>query len=87
MLGIKPGSQHSCLSDDTLKPVGPFYIVSIAGEVTCPTRRVGGGKYVTSRGFHIQALYLEKGNYINHSCVSPNNGLFGVYKTKNVSAD
>ena len=47
----------------------------------------GGGKYVTSRGFHIQALHLEKGNYINHACVSPKNGLFGVYKTKNVSAD
>ena len=28
---------------DTLKPVGPFYMVSIAGEVTFPTRRVGGG--------------------------------------------
>ena len=27
-----------CLSDDTLKAVGPFYLVSMPGEVKDPTR-------------------------------------------------
>ena len=29
-----------CLSDDTLKAVGPFYLVSMPGEVKYPTQRV-----------------------------------------------
>ena len=72
---------------DTLKPVGPFYGVYRRGSNISHTEGGGGGKYVTIRGFHIQALHIEKGNYLNHSCVSPKNGLFGVYKTNNVSAD
>ena len=40
-----------CLSEETLKAVGPFYLVSMAGEVKDPTR----GKCVTRRGLHILA--------------------------------
>ena len=29
-----------CLSDETLKAVGPFYMVSMPGEVKYPTRGV-----------------------------------------------
>ena len=38
-----------CLSDDTLKAVGPFYLVSMPGVVKYPTR----GKRVTCRGLRI----------------------------------
>ena len=31
------GSLCQCLSDETLKAVGPFYLVSIPGEVKDPT--------------------------------------------------
>ena len=41
-----------CLSDETLKAVGPFYLVSMPGEVNDPTQ---GGKCVTCRGFHLLA--------------------------------
>ena len=41
---------------------GPFYMVSMPGEVTDPTQR---GECVTCRGLHI--LSLEKGNSLNHS--------------------
>ena len=54
--------------------IGPFYRVSIPMEVTFPT----GGKCVTCHGLHI----LEDNSEINHSCVSPGIGLFGVYITK-----
>ena len=30
-----------CLSDETLKAVGPFYLVSMPGEVKDPTQGVG----------------------------------------------
>ena len=47
LLGVKPGSLHSltdceslCLSDETLKAVGPFYMVSMPGEVKDPTQGV-----------------------------------------------
>ena len=39
-----------CLSDDTLKAVGPFYLVSMPGEVKDPTQ---GGTCVTCCGLHI----------------------------------
>ena len=39
-----------CLSDETVKAVGPFYLVSMPGEVKDPTH---GGKCVTCRGLHI----------------------------------
>ena len=29
-----------CLSEETLKAVGPFYLVSVAGQVKDPTREV-----------------------------------------------
>ena len=31
---------HLCLSDETLKAVGPFYLVSMPGEVEDPTQGV-----------------------------------------------
>ena len=39
-----------CLSDETVKAVGPFYLVSMPGEVKYPKQ---GGKCVTCRGLHI----------------------------------
>ena len=38
------------LSDETLKAVDLFYLVSMPGEVKYPTQ---GGKCVTCRGLHI----------------------------------
>ena len=32
--------ESMCLSDETLKAVGPFYMVSMPGEVKYPTRGV-----------------------------------------------
>ena len=58
-----------CLSDDTLKAVGPFYLVSMPGEVKDPTQGVNVSWTPHSS--------LEKDNSLNHSCVSPNI-LFGV---------
>ena len=40
-----------CFSDETLKAVGPFYLVSMPGEVKVPTQ----GKCVICRGVHILA--------------------------------
>ena len=40
-----------CLSEETLKAVGPFYLVSMPGEVKDPTH----GKCVTCRG-HIVTI-------------------------------
>ena len=40
-----------CLSDETLKAVGPFYLVSMPGEVKDPTCL--HWKCVTCRGLHI----------------------------------
>ena len=56
-----------CLSDETLKAVGPFYLVSMPGEVKDPT------------SLHLEMCNLswtphsslEKDNSLNHSCVSP----------------
>ena len=42
-----------CLSEEILKAVGPFYLVSMPGEVKDPTQ---GGKCVTCRGLHIDYL-------------------------------
>ena len=42
-----------CLSDETLKAVGPFYLVSMPGEVQDPTSL--HWKCVTCRGLHILA--------------------------------
>ena len=39
-----------CLSEETLKAFGSFYLVSIPGEVKDPTPV--GGKRVTCRGLH-----------------------------------
>ena len=43
---------RDCESDETVKAVGPFYLVSMPGEVKYPTQ-VTGGKCVTCRGLHI----------------------------------
>ena len=40
-----------CLSDETLKAVGPFYLLSMSGEVKDPTQ--GVNTCVTCRGLHI----------------------------------
>ena len=32
--------EYLCLSDETLKAVGPFYLVSMPGEVKYPTQGV-----------------------------------------------
>ena len=60
----------SCLSDETLKAVGPFYLVSMPGEVKDPTSL--HWKCVTCRGLPHSSL--EKDNSLNHSCVSPKMG-------------
>ena len=53
-----------CLSDETLKAVGPFYLVSMPGEVKDPT-----SLHWTPHSS------LEKDNSLNHSrCVSPKMG-------------
>ena len=39
-----------CLSDETVKAVGPFYLVPMPGEVK---RSHTGGKCVTCRGLHM----------------------------------
>ena len=43
-----------CLSDETLKAVGPFYLVSMPGEVKDPTSL--HRKRVTCRGLHNTTL-------------------------------
>ena len=43
-----------CLSDETLKAVGPFYLVSMLGEVKDPTSL--HWKCVTCRGLHNTTL-------------------------------
>ena len=54
-----------CLSDETLKAVGPFYMVSMPGEVKYPTRGELCNLLWTPHS------NLEKDNSLNHSCVSP----------------
>ena len=49
-----------CLSEETLQTVGPFYLVSMPGEVNYPTSL--HWKCVTRRGLHHS---LEKDNSIN----------------------
>ena len=44
-----------CLSDETLKAVGPFYLVSMPGEVEYPTSL--HWKCVTCRGLHNQGSH------------------------------
>ena len=58
-----------CLSDETLKAVGPFYLVSMPGEVKDPTQ--GVNVKPVSWTPHSN---LEKDNSLNHSCVSPKMG-------------
>ena len=49
-----------CLSEETLKAVGPLYLVSMPGEVKYPTQ--GVNRQIPCRGLHTS---------LNHSCVSP----------------
>ena len=44
-----------CLSEETLKAVGPFYLVSMPGEVKDPTSL--HWKCVTCRGLHHPLIY------------------------------
>ena len=48
---------------ETLKAVGPFYLVSMPGEVKYPTQ--GVDRRIPCRGLHTS---------LNHSCVSPKMG-------------
>ena len=61
-------SSCQCLSEETLKVVGPFYIVPMPGEIKCPAKV---GKMLLVADF----IVLEKDNSeVNHSCVSPTMG-------------
>ena len=53
-----------CLSEETLKAGGPFYLVSMPGEVKDPTQ---GGKCVTCSG-------LTNAREKDNSCISLNLG-------------
>ena len=44
-----------CLSEETLKAVGPFYLMSMPGEVKDPTQ----GKCVTCCGLHLSRATAE----------------------------
>ena len=52
-----------CLSEETIKAVGPFYLVSMPVEVKYPTQE---GKCVT--------CHELQNSEINHSCVCPRIG-------------
>ena len=45
-----PPCHCQCLSDETLKAVGPFYLVSMPGEVKVPPVRTG---MCNCRGLHL----------------------------------
>ena len=60
---------YMCLSDETLKAVGPFYLVSMPGEVKYPMHT---GSTLCNLSWTPHSS-LEKDNYFIHSCVSPNN--------------
>ena len=63
-----------CISGETLKAVGPFYMVSMPREVKYPTQ---GG--MCRPNLSLTPLSnLEKDNSLNFSCVSPRVGCFGV---------
>ena len=58
-----------CLSDETQKHVGPFYLVSMPGEIIDPTQ----GLFMCNLSWTPHSK-LEKDNSLNHSCVSPKMG-------------
>ena len=57
-----------CLSDETLKAVGPFYLVSRGSKRSHQSALEMCNLSWTPR------CSLEKNNSLNHSCVSPNMG-------------
>ena len=59
-----------CLLDETLKADGPFYLVSMPGEVKYPTQ---GGKFLTCRGLHTLAIPVSAQKW----------AVWSVYLTKN----
>ena len=66
LLGVKTWlstleTVYLCLSDETLKAVGHFYLVSMPGEVKYPTQEMCN-------------LSWTPPNPQNHSCVSPKMG-------------
>ena len=67
-----------CLSDDTLKAVGPFYLVSMPGEVNIPQSALE--ICVTCRVLHILP---SVGQLSKPLMCLPKDGMFGVYITKN----
>ena len=67
-----------CLSDETVKAVGPFYLVSMPGEVKDPTQGVNLSWTPHSN--------LEKDNSLKTTqglckCVSPKMGCLGLLKS------
>ena len=60
-----------CLSDETLKAVGSFYVVSMPAEIKDPTSLHWKCMCNLSWTPHSS---LEKDNSLNHSCVSPKMG-------------
>ena len=69
LLGVKTwlSTFRDCLSlylsEETLKAVGPFYLVYMPGEIKYPTQ--GVNRQIPCRGLHTS---------LNHSCVSPKMG-------------
>ena len=59
-----------CLSDETLKADGPFYLVSMPGEVKYPTQ---SALEMCNLSWTPHSS-LEKDNSLNHSCVSSKMG-------------
>ena len=51
-----------CSLDETLKSLGPFYLVSMSGEVKDPTQG-GGMSLFRSAGIDIQFVQLLKYTY------------------------
>ena len=71
-LNIRDSSM--CLSDETPKAVGPFYLVSMPGEVKYPTQGVNV--------YPIVGSCLMKANSLNHSSVSHSMGCLEYTKLR-----
>ena len=72
---VYPTLPIGIIVEETLKVVGPFYLVYMSGEVTVSTQGVNVYPVV-------YATFLVKGNSLNHSCVSPRMSCL-EYITKN----
>ena len=61
---------YLCLLDETLKSVGPFYLVSMPGEVKVPTSLCT---------LEMCNLSWTPPNSLNHFCVSPKMGCLYIH--------